>query len=72
MTKIIRYRTRKISNKQGRTEILEYFKKYSGKDTLDAALYLKINPILSFDICDRLVKEGRLEGVLGRLASPVQ
>ena len=60
---------RKVSREQAKTEILDYVKKNPDNDAFEAALALKLDPEMVFELCDELISEGKLE--IGEAATAV-
>ena len=60
-SRIDRYEPRQISQGQARREILSYLKENRGKDSFDVAVVLHLDPTFAADVCDDLLKKGRIE-----------
>lgn len=60
-SEIERYEPRDIPESQATQEILDHLAANPNLDAYDVALALNLDPASVFDICHRLVEEGRLE-----------
>lgn len=52
---------RSVPPTQAKEEIIAYIKENPGKDALEVALALKLDPSIVFEICDQLLEKGELE-----------